>query len=252
MLKQSQVLTSQIHFLQTQINQLPSGKMFCTRNGSHYKWYHSDGKVQTYIPKKERSFAEQLAFKKYLCLKLQDLQQEKCAIDFYLRHHKPSQSEQLLSQNSEYQTLLAPYFQPLSAELLKWSQASYEQNQNHPEQLIHKTGSGHLVRSKSEALIDMMLYINRIPFRYECALELNSIILYPDFTIRHPKSGQIFYWEHFGLMDQPSYCKNTASKLQLYMSNQIIPSINLITTYETQEYPLTADAIEKIVQAYFL
>ena len=63
-------------------------------------------------------------------------------------------------------------------------------------------------------------------------------MIYPDFTIRDPSSGKTYYWEHFGMMDQPSYAARTFSKLQLYTSFQIIPSIQLITTYETQEHPL--------------
>lgn len=72
------------------------------------------------------------------------------------------------------------------------------------------------------------------------------------FTIRHPKTGEVFYWEHFGLMDNPTYSKNAYSKLQLYTNHGIIPSIQLITTYETKEHPLTAETIEKIVENYFL
>lgn len=77
-------------------------------------------------------------------------------------------------------------------------------------------------------------------------------MLYPDFTIRHPKTGRLFYWEHFGLMNQLTYRKSTCSKLQLYISNGIIPNIQLITTYETQEEPLDPETVEKIVEHYFL
>lgn len=120
------------------------------------------------------------------------------------------------------------------------------------KQLLHKTISGNLVRSKSESLIDMLLYTHKIPFRYKCALQLGDITLYPNFTIRHPYTGHIFYWEHFGRMDDPTYCKNTYNKLQLYSSHRIIPSIHLITTYETQEYPLSTHTVEKVIQQYFL
>lgn len=137
-------------------------------------------------------------------------------------------------------------------ELLEWSQSNFEQNPKYPEQLIHKTISGNMVRSKSEVLIDMMLHMNRIPFRYECALHLDNNIIYPDFTIRHPHTGNLFYWEHFGLMDDPLYCKNACSKLALYSSAGIIPSINLITTYETHDHPLTSETIERNIQNYFL
>lgn len=142
------------------------------------------------------------------------------ALDFYLRHHR---------QN-----------------------APYDSNPKYPEQLTLKTSSGHFVRSKSEALIDMALFTHRIPFRYECALILGNDTFYPDFTIRHPKTGKTYYWEHFGLMDVPAYCKNVSSKLQHYSLNGIIPSIHLITTYETKENPLSPEVIEKIIEHYFL
>ena len=41
-------------------------------------------------------------------------------------------------------------------------------------------------------------------------------------------------------------------KTSAYMANGIIPSINLITTFETQQKPFHSDAAEKIVEEYFL
>ena len=43
------------------------------------------------------------------------------------------------------------------------------------------------------------------------------------------------------MMDSASYASRTLSKLQLYTSFQIIPSIQLITTYETPEHPLNTE-----------
>ena len=97
-----------------------------------------------------------------------------------------------------------------------------------------------------------MLFVNKIPFRYECELQLGEIFIYPDFTIRHPKTGEIYYWEHFGRMDDSKYNKNVPSKLQLYISNGIIPSIQLITTYETIENPLSSEKVESLIREYFL
>lgn len=98
----------------------------------------------------------------------------------------------------------------------------------------------------------MLLHVNSIPFRYECELQLGETTLYPDFTLRHPLTGNLFYWEHFGMMDNPAYCRNVSSKLQLYFSHGIIPSINLITTYETKDDPLDVEIVEGIIQHYFL
>ena len=182
-----------------------------------------------------------------------DLSHEKTALDFYLRHHNTHfEKTQKLLETPGYCDLLSSHFKPLSLELSDWMNASYEHNEHHPEHLIHKTTSGHLVRSKSESMIASYLHANHIAFRYECALSLDNILLYPDFTIRHPVTGALYYWEHFGLMDDPSYAKNAASKLQLYIANEIIPSIQLITTYETLEQPLSTEVIYKIVEHYFL
>lgn len=254
MLKEKKKIEEQINLLESQVNQLPDGKIFCTHFGKYTKWYQTDGKTQIYIPKKERHLAEQLALKKYLSLQLKNLQQEKLAIEYYLRHHdtKAEQAENSFHNTPAYRELLSPYFKPISQELFEWQNTQYETNDKHPENLVHETVSGIYVRSKSEEMIDMVLYKNKIPFRYECRLKLGDLSLYPDFTIRHPKTGETYYWEHFGLMDDANYSKNAFSKLQHYTSNGIIPSIQLITTYETKNNPLTINNVEEIVNHYFL
>ena len=254
MLAEHKRLENEISSLQSQLKSFPDGKLICVHNGTHYKWFHSDGHTQTYIPKKNREFAEQLAIKKYLSVSLEDLEHEKTAIEFYLRHHQeyPDPAKQLLDNTSGFKELLTPYFKPISQELLEWMNSPFEKNNQYPELLIHKTISGNYVRSKSEVLIDMSLHMHNIPFRYECALYLNGTTFYPDFTIRHPDTGEYYYWEHFGLMDDESYIQKTCSKLCTYSSNGIIPSIHLITTYETKENPLSLEMIEKTIEYYFL
>ena len=248
---ESKRLDEQINSLQTQIESFPDGKIICTSNGNSYKWYCSDGHKSLYIPKSERNLAEQLAIKKYLKQMKEDCIQEKRAIDFYLRHHSQRKTEDLLINKSGYQELLSPYFKPKSKEAEHWMTAPFEQNPKYPENKIYPTSSGNIVRSKSETLIDMVLYTNRIPFRYECALHIGDVTIYPDFTILHPKTGKIIYWEHFGRMSDPKYNRNIGDRIQTYVNNAIIPCIDLITTYETMDHPLTVQAIEKIVKEYF-
>ncbi len=120
------------------------------------------------------------------------------------------------------------------------------------EHLIHQVPGSHFVRSKSETIIAMMLKTNKIPYRYECKLRLDGRDYYPDFTIRHPITGEVFYWEHHGLMDDEDYCQKAASKLQVYCRNNIIPTVNLILTYETKEKPLDSELVENYIKYYFL
>lgn len=207
MLKQSKENADKIHDLQTILEQFPEGDLVCAKNGNRYKWYQTDGTNPTYLSKQKRALAEQLAAKKYFSAMLKDLLAEQKAIQAYLKRYKEPTSQSLL-QHPGYGDLLKPHFQILSEELSAWADEPYESNSNYPEQLIHKCPSDLLVRSKSESLIAMSLYAHKIPFRYECALCLRDsafreITVYPDFTIRHPRDGKRYYWEHFGMMDQP-------------------------------------------------
>lgn len=248
-----QEIDRKIDILENQLKTFPKGKLICTEHGGYSKWYQSDGQTKNYIPKKNRRLAEQLAAKKYLTLLEKDLQQERNAIESFLKHQKSDfgQAEQLLAEPSEYQKLLSPFFKPISKELLDWQNSPFTQSKEHPEQLIIKASSGNIVRSKSEALIDMFLYKNKIPFRYECELYLGRQLVYPDFTIRHPKTGKLYYWEHFGMMDDNAYVKKTCKKLYDYSTHGIIPSVQLITTYETKNYPLTTEIVEEVIEHYF-
>ncbi len=54
------------------------------------------------------------------------------------------------------------------------------------------------------------------------------------------------------MMDKPEYAQKTADKISLYISHGIIPSINLITTYETLDNPINQLKIANIVKEYFL
>lgn len=253
MLKESLRLGEQIKKLKQEIAKLPEGKLIRIQNTKYSQWYQSDGHTKKYIPKKRRELIEKLAIKKYLSYQLEDCENEKRAIEFYLKHHREDvgKAEKFLTDESEYGELLSPYFKTKSKGLQEWLQEPFEKNQQYHENLILKTVSGNPVRSKSEVIIDTLLYINKIPFRYECALKLGRRTYYPDFTIKHPRTGKIYYWEHFGMMDDEEYIKKAYSKLQVYTLNGIIPSINLIMTFETSNCPLGAEAVMELIEKYF-
>ena len=252
MLFRSSELEKQIKELKRQIKGLPNGKLICARNGKYYKWYRTVGQKTMYLPKKNRELAQKLARKKYYEHLLEDKIKEKYAIQFYLNHYPNSPKSEEILKKEEIRNLLNDYFKPTSEEAEQWIREKYEKNTLYPERLIHLSSSGNMVRSKSECMIDTMLFMNKIPFRYECALEIGEIKVYPDFTIMHPKTGKIYYWEHFGLMDNPEYAQKAFSKQQLYTSCGIIPTHQLIITYETKERPLDSSEIERVIENYFL
>lgn len=251
--KEYDKLDKEIKSIESKIKKLPPDKIIVSKNGNNYKWIRSDGKNHVYIPKQDRQLAEKLAAKKYLVLKQNDLKQKRQILNTYLRLWKdsPDKAEQLL-MNPAYHELLSPFFQIQNSKLLDWIHAPYDRNNKYPEHLTLKSISGNLVRSKSELMIDMSLFSHQIPFRYECALELGEIVVYPDFTIFHPVTEKIYYWEHFGMMDNPTYRKNAFDKLNLYAANNIYPFKQLIITCETKEQPLDTEVIQRVIDAYFV
>ena len=89
MLDEQTRLKQELDSIELQLSTLPEGKLICSQSSpSYYKWYQSDGHQKNYIPKKNLELAQKLAIKKYLSAKKEDITQELCAIDFYLRHHK--------------------------------------------------------------------------------------------------------------------------------------------------------------------
>ena len=108
-----------------------------------------------------------------------------------------------------------------------------------------------MVRSKSEAFIANELSARGIPFRYECLLDIDGATYYPDFTIMRPFDRKIIIWEHFGLLDKPSYIDNATSKLNMFIKNGWIPGKNLIITTETDQFPLDIRQIEELVKFHF-
>lgn len=239
-------LQEQIQADQEELKRYPLGKLTYSKTGKYIKYFVSIDGEQTYIPKKSRNLAVQLANKKYIQQRIAENQTIFKLLSQELSKFKIS-SEDILA-NPAYYDLLKSRFELEDPSLYDWMISKYEKNHSYPETLIFKCASGNVVRSKSESLIDTFLFQNKIPYRYECALEIDNVIVFPDFTIMHPYSKKIIYWEHFGMMDDAAYRHSALSKLDRYASAGIIPDVNLITTYETLSSPLSTRTIEQKIE----
>ena len=247
-------INRRIKAIDTRISKLPEGILICYPNGKYVKWYHVVDKVSKWIPKKDKEFAEVLAEKKYLEEEKKDLLEEKETLESFLHCAQDSfvkRTEELIN-NPLYSPLLINSFVPESRKAQEWVKESYERNMRYPEQLKHDTMSGIKVRSKSERTIERVLFTHKIPFRYEPAMEFSGMILYPDFVILHPRTGELYIWEHFGMMDNPEYVRKSFLKVETYNSHGYMPTDKLIMTFENQNRPLQVNEVEDIVWRYFV
>lgn len=118
------------------------------------------------------------------------------------------------------------------------------------ENLVYTTERGEMVRSKSEVIIANMLYENYIPYTYEKELDVGGFKKIPDFTIEDEESGDVWYWEHCGMMNDENYEKRWKAKEKLYAANGIVEGKNLIVTKEYGK-GLDSSEIKKIIEKYF-
>ena len=126
------------------------------------------------------------------------------------------------------------------------------------EGLIHRTARGEAVRSKSEVIIANMLNDRRIDYRYEEPLEFDGISKYPDFTIEDDDTGERYYWEHLGLLQDRGYRRRWEEKENWYRAHGIYPQEEgggpagtLITTRDSAEGGFDSEAVSRLVEELF-
>ena len=165
MLLQQKQLQQKLTDIQKQLQQLPEGKLICTRCGNRTKWYRSDGHTKTYIPKDQKPYASQLAIRRYLLEKQKEYQTNLDALAYYFRHdsYNSGKAEQLLTYDSAYHSLLAEHFQPVSQELQTWESCigSFNVHIQIPSALMmfHKSsGSVHCLFSVPLRLLGILMF----------------------------------------------------------------------------------------------
>ncbi len=239
---------------------MPQGHLKVAVKSRHTEFYHlmEHGSSQgVYISKKRKALAAQLAQKDYNQKVIKTLEHEINAL------------EQCLKQTCEFSELLNLYNGLSSARkalvipvtltdeqyAAQWQKCSWQGKPFLDESSNHYTAKGERVRSKSEVIIADAFFLEKIPYRYEYPVTLKKagkgeVTLYPDFLCLNLRTREEFYWEHFGMMDDPDYVQNAIGKLSLYAENGIFPGHKLILTMETRKESLNTRDIKRIIQEY--
>lgn len=118
------------------------------------------------------------------------------------------------------------------------------------DRLVHRTARGELVRSKSEVIIANALYYHHLEYVYEPELVLEGIVKRPDFKVVDDDTGEVWYWEHCGLMDDPRYEKRWKDKKAFYQKNGIEEGKNLIVTFD-ENGALDSQEVERLIEETF-
>jgi hypothetical protein len=119
------------------------------------------------------------------------------------------------------------------------------------EHLVFRTTQGELVRSKSELIIANYLHGAGLAYQYERPLDGTSAPgrLRPDFSFVDD-AGDVYIWEHLGMLDRPDYARSWEWKKAWYESNGFREGDNLFTSTESDVHDMTEIAsIASKVQA---
>ena len=244
--------------------EMPEGTFFTSGCGKQIRWfYYSRGKCFT-IRKADRKFARALAEKKFLQHRLKEEETELEAVHAYLRNSYDPENERFLQENPELKRLLFDFPDPQDLgqsgsagstedQIRHWAAADYRKSDIPFKGTLYKTLKGDLVKSAAERDIANALYLAGIPYRYECGISFDGgkNYIYPDFTIMHPMTGEIFLWEHFGMAELDYYRHKNANKMYVYFDHGYFPGRNLICTYASDTFSLTKSQIQETIAFYF-
>lgn len=248
----------------------PQGRIRISQNGGHPEYYlvTERGSLRgKYLPHSQKTLARQLAQKDYDARLIKLLQKEISALQNYMKQTSNGRaiSELYDSLCPARRSLITPAILTNEQYAARWQDVSWTGRPFASDAPYICTARGERVRSKSEVIIADTLFRYNIPYRYEFPITLKrinsadirrdfgrSVTLYPDFLCLNTRTRTEFYWEHFGLMDDPAYSNNAAGKLRLYTENGILSGRNLIITMETQTEPPSIKALEKLIEEFLL
>ena len=133
-----------------------------------------------------------------------------------------------------------------------WS-SNYEKADGLYEDNLKATSAeGTKMRSMGEIAIASRLNHFNIPYRYEAVIGIPEMPYVPDFTIRRPGDGQIFYWEHLGMVSDEEYMKRNSVKFDRYAEYGIVPWRNLIVTYGTEDGGIDIKIVDAMIHGWLL
>lgn len=231
------------------------GKLRIQRKGNSVQYYHSDSnQKQTYIPKKNMKLIRNLAQRDYDNKLIEKIELHQKLLEKFMAEYPQTGLEEVYEGINEYRkNLIDPIIETDEQYVKIWLNTPYIRKIVGEEVPEIFSENGERVRSKSEKMIADKLRSYGIPYKYEMPLRLGrNCVIYPDFTILNVKKRKQYYYEHFGMMDNPEYAESAIRRIELYESNGIFPGDQLLCSWETKAHPLDMKLVDAMIKKYLI
>lgn len=247
--------------LENELNTISSKLEHKTRHSLHSKTirgrkvlFDYDGKKQKYVKASDSQRIKKLEEECYFAKLINSIEKELSAFKRILNILERTKAHErvFFELPSEKRSLIKPFeFIGNESNLICFSK---KKPKSRVETSSFKTVNGELVRSKSELIIADRFKSENIPYHYEPPKFLNDSfeIWHPDFLVMNRRTGDEYYWEHFGMMDNQEYCANAQYKIEQYAKNGIILGKNLIITMESSNHVLNTEYVDTLIEKFLL
>lgn len=225
------------------------------RSASFYCFLPADGKgkrKEVSIPRRNKRLLASLCDKRYCEKLIPILTKEIKLLRSFLAKFDPEEKV-LLRRHlpEEMGKYITPLIRTREEQIESWLSEHFDTNPYPLDNDSYCTKKGEYVRSRLELYVANLLYDLGIPYRYECAVYLeDGSVLYPDFTLLHPETLEVYWLELFGMMDDPDYAAANLQKIARYSQSKMFP--NLIMVFDHKDAPFRTETFETILRNFFL
>ena len=253
-----QLMIQQRDALSEELLALPQGRLLVEeRNGRKYysERFASKSKGRKETRKgitKDPDRVLALVRKQYVKAALKNLDSDLDALDTFIDQYKCSDPDSVMEQFIQKNPELAAGISYKQQQLSEWASEYVPKTEYYKESLRLYALDGTKMRSDGELFVASRLEHYGIPYRYEAKLPIPDLGYIPDFTIMRPSDRKIFYWEHFGKIDDHQYVLDNYVKVGKYMDYGIVPWDNLIMTYNYKKGGVNIRLIEAMINAWLL
>jgi len=244
--------------LSSELLMLPEGELFCSDNDGYRKYYQripatgNRKKERRYGIKTDPEMMSKMVRKEYVVNALKSIDRDLNALDFAVKKYRPIDERSVMEKFVKKYPELERGIYKNSFNEKEWKKGFRNIENYHPESLRHTAADGTMKRSKNELYIASRLDHYGQIYVYDCNPGIPGLSRAFDSIILRLREYKIIYWEHFGMMDVPSYLADSKQKLKEYEAVGIVPWDNLLVTYDTLEGGLRAELIEAAIKGWLL